>query len=189
VRGRVLVMVDLDHFKSVNDRHGHAAGDLVLQQIATLLRDCTRESDTVARWGGEEFAVVARQAGPQDAEALVERIRSRVEAHEFLLGDGAVLRRTCSIGYAIYPFIPAEPQRLGWEPLLELADRCLYVAKRSGRNRAVGLRPRLDRLAEPADVEALCQRLDDDLAGLIAEGALQVLDSRAGQPPLDWQAR
>lgn len=112
-----------------------------------------------------------------------------MEAHEFRLGDGGVLRRTCSIGYAIYPFIPAEPQRLGWEPLLALADRCLYAAKRSGRNRAVGLRPRLDRLAEPADVDALCQRLDEDLAGLIADGALDVLDSRAGQPPLAWPPR
>lgn len=185
--GLALVMVDLDHFKSVNDQHGRAAGDLVLQQVAALLRDCTRESDTVARWGGEEFAVVGRQASPQDAVTLVERIRSRVEAHAFHLDDGTVLRRTCSIGFAVYPFIAAEPQRLAWETLFQLADRCLYVAKRNGRNRAVGVQPRLARLQEAADVEALCQCLDDELAALVAEGWLEVLGERAGEPPLDWR--
>jgi diguanylate cyclase (GGDEF)-like protein len=185
--GLVLVMVDMDHFKSVNDEHGHAAGDLVLQQMAELLRECTRESDTVARWGGEEFAIVGRQASPEDAPALVERIRSRVEAHGFDIGGGTVLRCSCSIGFSVYPFIPAEPQRLPWERLFELADRCLYVAKRSGRNRAIGVQPRLDRLLEAADVEHLCARLDDDLAGLVEEGWLDVLGCRAGEPPPDWR--
>lgn len=186
--GLALVMVDVDHFKSVNDGHGHAAGDLVLQQLATLLRECTRESDTVARWGGEEFAVVGRQSNPQDAVVLVERIRSRVEAHDFDIGGGAVLRRTCSIGFVIYPFVAAEPQRLSWERLFELADRCLYVAKRNGRNRAVGIQPHLDKLLEPADVESLCERLDKDLDGLVQEGWLEVLDTHPAKRPLDWGA-
>ncbi len=186
--GLALIMVDVDHFKSVNDQHGHAAGDLVLQQLANLLRECTRDSDTVARWGGEEFAVVGRQAGPQDAEILVERIRSRIEAHHFELGDGTTLRRTCSLGFVAYPFMPAEPQRLAWERLFALADHCLYVAKRNGRNRAVGLRPQFDKLCEPAQVDSLCARLDDDLAGLVAEGWLEVLDTRPGGAPLQWSA-
>lgn len=185
--GLVLVMVDMDHFKAVNDEHGHAAGDLVLQQMAGLLRECTRESDTVARWGGEEFAIVGRQAGPGEALALVERIRSRVEAHAFDIGGGVVLRRSCSIGFSVYPFIPAEPQRLPWERLFELADRCLYVAKRSGRNRALGLQPRLDRLQEAADVERLVERLDDELAALVEEGWLDVLGWRDGEPAPDWR--
>jgi diguanylate cyclase (GGDEF)-like protein len=186
--GLALVMVDVDHFKSVNDEHGHAAGDLVLQQLAALLRECTRESDTVARWGGEEFAVVGRQSSPQDAVVLVERIRSRVEAHDFDIGGGAVLRRTCSIGFVIYPFIAAEPQRLAWERLFELADRCLYVAKRNGRNRAVGVQPCLDKLLDPADVESLCERLGDDLDGLVREGRLEVLGSSPDGRALDWRA-
>jgi len=185
--GLALVMVDMDHFKAVNDEHGHAAGDLVLQQMAALLRDCTRESDTVARWGGEEFAIVGRQSGPQEALTLVERIRSRVAAHDFDIGGGVVLRRSCSIGFSVYPFIPAEPQRLPWERMFELADRCLYVAKRSGRNRAVGVQPRLDRLLEAADVERLSERLDDELAELVEEGWLEVLGCRDGEPPLDWR--
>lgn len=186
--GLTLVMVDVDHFKSVNDEHGHAAGDLVLQQLATLLRQCTRESDTVARWGGEEFAVVGRQASPQDAVVLAERIRSRVAAHDFDIGGGAILRRTCSIGFVIYPFVAAEPQRLSWERLFELADRCLYVAKRNGRNRAVGLQPCLDKLLEPADVESLSERLGSDLDGLVRDGWLEVLDTHPDGRALDWAA-
>lgn len=187
--GLALVMVDVDHFKSVNDEHGHAAGDLVLQQLAGLLRECTRESDTVARWGGEEFAIVGRQTDPHDAVVLVERIRSRVEGHAFDIGGGTVLRRTCSLGFVVYPFIPAEPQRLAWERLFALADRCLYAAKRSGRNRAVGVRPRLEKLLEPADVERLCDRLDPDMDGLVREGWVEVLTTDPQGGALDWGAR
>lgn len=152
-------MADLDHFNSVNDSDGHQAGDRVLQQVAQLLRDCTRESDAVARRGGEQFAIVGRQASVQEGTALVERIRSRFDRHEFDLGDGRTIRRSCSAGFA-------------------LADQCRYIAKRSGRNTWVGVLPCNELIDSEAKVEAVCQRQDADLAGLVAEGLLCVQSSR-----------
>jgi diguanylate cyclase (GGDEF)-like protein len=129
-RDMVILMVDLDHFKSVNDRHGHAAGDAVLVQLARLLQRTFRTSDHVVRWGGEEFLIVARFVDGARATELAEKLRAAVESHEFVLPDGAVLRKTCSIGVAVWPFTPA----VTWEHAVDLADAALYEAKRGGRN-------------------------------------------------------
>ncbi|MDN3918787.1 ligand-binding sensor domain-containing diguanylate cyclase [Roseateles violae] len=174
-----LIMVDIDKFKSINDGFGHAAGDLVLQQVAQILRECTREADSVVRWGGEEFVVVARQTCRDDAARLPERIRARFEAHRFDLGNGQSLMRSCSLGFVLYPFFPAAPRRLGWEQLLDLADQCLYVAKRSGRNAWVGVLPAAD--AEPA---AVAERLADELEDLVGEGLLELQTSLPPATPL-----
>ncbi len=134
-----VMMLDLDHFKRVNDEHGHDAGDAVLQQLAAVLLDTVRRHDVVARWGGEEFVVVARDADEAAGSILAERIRSSVAGHRFELPGGATLSVTCSIGYAIYPFWDAQPQALRWDDVLGVADTALYRAKQSGRNRAVGI--------------------------------------------------
>ena len=99
-------MVDLDHFKDVNDRHGHAAGDAVLVQMQERLREVFRESDYLVRWGGEEFLVLARATRRDEARVVAERIRRAVADREFLLPDGERLRKTCSIGFACFPFVP-----------------------------------------------------------------------------------
>jgi diguanylate cyclase (GGDEF)-like protein len=125
----VILMVDLDHFKSVNDRYGHAAGDAVLVELAQLLRRTFRASDHVVRWGGEEFLIVARDGS--NASELAEKLRSAVAEHPFVLPDGTVLRRTCSIGVATWPMQPA----VKWERAVDLADAALYEAKRGGRDR------------------------------------------------------
>jgi diguanylate cyclase (GGDEF)-like protein len=133
-RGRgdlVVLLADLDHFKSVNDTYGHAAGDAVLADLARLLMQTFRVSDYVIRWGGEEFLVVVRFVDRSEAPALAEKLRSAVAAHPFLLPNGSLLQRTCSIGYAAFP-------GASWERTIDLADGALYAAKRGGRNAAVG---------------------------------------------------
>jgi len=137
----VLLMVDIDHFKQVNDEYGHAAGDLVLQQLRDILLATTRESDTPIRRGGEEFLIVARSVAPEAAAQFAERLRATVAAHVFELGEGRRQRITCSIGFACYPFYLDAPGQLGWEQVVNLADMCLYAAKRGGRNAWMGIAP------------------------------------------------
>ena len=141
VKGADLLffVVDLDHFKALNDRHGHAAGDRALKEVAQRLIAAFRESDYVVRWGGEEFLLVARGANREDAEAIAEKLREAVGAEPFALGEGAPIRITCSVGVACYPFLPRDPERLEWMQVVELADLALYQAKASGRNTWVGL--------------------------------------------------
>ena len=129
----VVLLVDLDHFKSVNDTHGHAAGDAVLAELAALLVRTFRASDYVVRWGGEEFLIVIRFVDRASAGALAEKLRAAVAAHPFSLPDGTLLRRTCSIGYAAWPL-----QSLTWEQVIDRADAALYAAKRGGRDACVG---------------------------------------------------
>ncbi len=135
----VFIMIDMDHFKMVNDSHGHAAGDAVLKQFSKILMEEVRDADTVVRWGGEEFLIVAKQASYVEIHLLAERVRARVASHVFDLGNGTTLSKTCSIGFAGYPFAgPSEPQPR-WEDVVALADQCLYAAKASGRDMWVGI--------------------------------------------------
>jgi diguanylate cyclase (GGDEF)-like protein len=133
-RDLVLLMIDLDHFKSVNDRYGHAAGDAVLVALAQLLLRTVRTSDTVVRWGGEEFLIVVRFVDRVHAAEVAEKLRSAVAAHPFVLPDGTTIHRTCSIGFAPWPFSPAEPWALSWEQVVALADGALYLSKHGGRD-------------------------------------------------------
>ena len=176
-----FVMVDLDHFKEVNDTHGHAAGDHVLQQVATILQEATRDTDTVVRWGGEEFLVVARNAARRDAVVLVERIRSRVAAHAFDLGDGTTIRRTCSIGFALMPFLCAEPDFMSWEEVVDVADHCLYAAKRSGRDGWVGVLPEREVVSQE-----LGEHVPARLPELVKTPLVEVLSSHADIGTIDW---
>lgn len=128
----VFMLLDLDHFKHVNDVHGHAAGDAVLVQIADILRSLFRTADHVARWGGEEFLVVLRFTDRARAPEIAEKVRAAIAAHPFQLPDGTVLSRTSSIGFAAYP----EKGDVGatWHAAINRADAALYQAKREGRN-------------------------------------------------------
>lgn len=130
----VFIMVDLDHFKVVNDTYGHGAGDQVLKQMSHLLKKSCRETDTAIRWGGEEFLVVSLNVQRENDTILVERIRQAVETNKFDIGKESPLHLTCSIGAAVFPFLTNCPEALSWEKAVDLADTCLYAAKRSGRN-------------------------------------------------------
>lgn len=131
VEGRAfLVLCDVDHFKRVNDVHGHDAGDAVLRTLGRLLLDGAGNERVVGRFGGEEFLVFLCAADLQEARAYAEGLRAAVERHRFSgLGDAAVV--TASVGVAQRR--PGE----AWDSLFKRADTCLYVAKNAGRNRVV----------------------------------------------------
>ncbi|HJV89159.1 MAG TPA: GGDEF domain-containing protein [Holophagaceae bacterium] len=129
-----LYILDIDHFKAVNDTHGHAAGDAVLSQLGMVLGLASRRPDLVARWGGEEFLLIAQDVERDNPKALAERIRAEVESFEFILPTGERFRATCSIGGACFPFSAKDPGGLSWEATLNLADAALYRAKQAGRN-------------------------------------------------------
>jgi diguanylate cyclase (GGDEF)-like protein len=134
----LFLMIDLDHFKDVNDTYGHASGDAVLQQFAALLRRIMRESNTLVRWGGEEFLVVARRADRCHAPSIAAKIVLALRDNVFELPEGRTCRITCSIGFSAYPLLPDHPDLFSWKQSVELADQCLYVAKHSGRDGWVG---------------------------------------------------
>jgi diguanylate cyclase (GGDEF)-like protein len=169
----VFLLLDLDHFKSVNDTHGHAAGDAVLVQTAALLRAAFRASDHVVRWGGEEFLVVARFIDRRDAPELAEKVRTAVAAHGFRLADGTTLRRTCSVGFAAYPFSPLHPRAVSWEDVVDVADLGLYAAKRGGRNAWVGIEA-----GDAPDPEQALRRFREDPAAAEADGEVRVARRR-----------
>lgn len=124
-----LVLLDLDHFKSINDTYGHLVGDEVLIEVSKLLRDNIRKTDTLARWGGEEFAILCPATAPDHSEVFCEKIRVLVEQHKF----SGVPEVTCSIG------VSCSKQN---EPLKELfarADKALYESKKHGRNKVTYL--------------------------------------------------
>lgn len=135
----VFFMVDLDHFKSVNDTYGHACGDMVLTQMRDRLQSVFRESDYLIRWGGEEFLVVARACNRKDAPMVAERIRSVVAEGSFQLLDDVEISRTCSVGYASFPFLPHQPHLLTWAQVVNFADQGLYMVKKGGRNACIGI--------------------------------------------------
>jgi diguanylate cyclase (GGDEF)-like protein len=135
----VYLLIDLDRFKSVNDEFGHQAGDTVLMQVADVLRESCRASDSIARWGGDEFLLVSRFSDRRTGSVLVERIRAAIDAREFELGDGRAVRRTCSIGFASFPFSLAHPDILTWEQVVAIADQALQRAKSAGANKWVGV--------------------------------------------------
>jgi diguanylate cyclase (GGDEF)-like protein len=134
-----LFLLDLDHFKQVNDTHGHSAGDAILKQTAEVLTRAMRKSDNLVRWGGEEFVAVAWVKDPAHVPLVAEKLRSAIEQAEFTLPDGQVLRKTVSIGYGTIPFSATQPLLLNWEQVLAVADAALYLAKAEGRNRAIGV--------------------------------------------------
>jgi diguanylate cyclase (GGDEF)-like protein len=125
-----LLMVDLDHFKTINDSHGHLAGDALLVELAAALARAVRNEDVVARFGGEEIAIVLRATGIEPALHTADRLRRLVE-HTTVDFHGQQLRTTCSIGVAGYPSSPYKDL----EQLVAAADQALYRAKHAGRNR------------------------------------------------------
>jgi diguanylate cyclase len=124
-----LLMVDIDHFKSINDRHGHSVGDLALSHVAELLLNTVRASDFVFRYGGEEFLIVLVETDRQEAHEVADRIRAKIAEHTINLPDHTALSMTVSLGVATHEGHP------DYQFLIDAADKALYAAKSSGRNR------------------------------------------------------
>jgi diguanylate cyclase (GGDEF)-like protein len=128
-RALSLLFIDLDGFKSVNDTHGHLSGSRALVEAAAVIRGSARETDVVARFGGDEFAVVLPDTGAEGAFAVGDRIRERIAAHQFLASEGLELRLTASVGVATLPDVADSS-----DGLMRAADAAMYLVKDGAKN-------------------------------------------------------
>lgn len=151
-----VALLDVDHFKSVNDTYGHAAGDEVLQTVARTLENNLRQSDVIARWGGEEFSILMPRTSPENAAALAERLRKAVQEQSF---DGKKERFSITASFGLTTLEGPNPttEKSGMsviDGLFKCADDALYDAKSSGRNKVVAAEyvkgVKLDATEEPA---------------------------------------
>jgi diguanylate cyclase (GGDEF)-like protein len=139
-----VLVTDIDHFKKVNDTYGHDVGDVIIKGLGEILRRAKRTTDSVARFGGEEFVIICEETDARGAMLLAERVREELERTTFHATtskdgrsrDAATLSVTCSIGVATFPSAGAT-----WEELFKAADGALYVSKRTGRNRSTAWSP------------------------------------------------
>lgn len=147
-----VFLLDMDHFKQVNDTYGHDAGDQILKQFADILSASVRKDDVIVRLGGEEFLVVLKKTKPDYIHTFAKKLLDTVAEKEFDIGDGTIIRKTCSIGYAHFPFYAEQPNLITFEQCIAIADMGMYHAKHTGRNRAVLL---CESACIPADEDML----------------------------------
>jgi diguanylate cyclase (GGDEF)-like protein len=162
-RDLVFIMVDVDFFKQVNDLHGHPAGDRFLRRVAERLTKVVRKSDVLVRWGGEEFLIMSRSADPAGTPAFCERILDIMASEPFDLGHGIRVRKTCSVGWAPFPWSRGAHEALCAEETIELADTALYRAKAGGRNQGIGILPGDGAIATPHTITLEALQNDDGL--------------------------
>ncbi len=139
----IVCVIDLDHFKLVNDRHGHAAGDLVLKAVAERMQSLKRPNDLIFRFGGEEFVYLATQRHRNDGNALAAAIVREIAQVNVELAGGVLIDPTASIGWSVYPFYRERADLFSMDFVLGIADRALYLAKQDGRNCACGYVPNI----------------------------------------------
>ena len=165
--GLAIMIIDLDALKPINDQHGHAAGDEIIVEIAKTLRQAIRPDDVLARWGGDEFVVVAQAQHIEQTCMLAERVRERIAKMKCVLPRGAVVRTSCSIGLTCLPFVPGNPDAVSWEQAIKIADLALYRAKR-GRNAWRGWFG----TEHVATLQSVISAVESNVDGLIANGVI-----------------
>jgi len=159
-RDLVFLMVDVDFFKEVNDLHGHPAGDRLLQLVAERLSRVVRKSDVLVRWGGEEFLIMSRSADVSGTPAFCDRVLDVMASEPFDLGHGVHVRKTCSVGWAPFPWSRRAYEAICAEEAIELADAALYRAKAGGRNQGIGILPAEGASAAPHEITLQCLQND-----------------------------
>jgi len=132
-----VFLIDIDHFKRLNDRHGHLAGDAVLIDTARRLGEAVRGEDLLVRWGGEEFLVIAHGVDSADAKRMAQRMLEGIAGQPVVV-DGRPIGFSASVGFARFPLEPG-PVGVSWERAIDLVDAALYLAKAHGRNRGYGI--------------------------------------------------
>jgi diguanylate cyclase (GGDEF)-like protein len=170
------LMFDLDGFKPINDTYGHDAGDQIICQIGSLLKTVCRKSDTVIRWGGDEFLIVGRVEEMLEVNLLAERLRSEIVGKGFDIGLKQKLHLSCSIGYSLYPFVPRFPDSFSWEQIQIIADRALYYSKDAGRNHWAGI---IATSKQPP--VSLMNSLTNSLEQVIDQGYVKISETVAKQ--------
>lgn len=176
----LFLLLDIDHFKPVNDTYGHNAGDLILKKFASIMKKVFRESDHLIRWGGEEFLIVVRFFDRDAVTNLAERFRREVEQTDFEIGGDAKIKVTCSIGFACYPFYPQAVDAYSWEQVVEIADACLYAAKKTRRNAWVGVCGNHEK-----EIRTF-EEVHADIPAAVADGSLTLMSSIEDKP-LIWE--
>jgi diguanylate cyclase (GGDEF)-like protein len=170
-----FMMIDLDGFKAINDSYGHHAGDQALLQVSDILKSCCRPLDVLIRWGGDEFLIVGESGADRAVEKLAETIRLRLAETQFKLGGGHVGRLSGSIGFALYPYAPLDPELMSWEKVATLADHAAYVSKENGRNAWVGLYGKAKASREELE------QIKGDIEVLMQKGYLELRTSIPGE--------
>jgi len=155
----IFVLADIDRFKRVNDEMGHAAGDRLLQEVANRIASVMRRSDDLVRWGGEEFLLVCRTTDRENAGQLCSRVLEAIRELPFDVGNGVEIHKTCSIGWAPFPWLRDDVGLLSIDNVIEMADKALYLAKREGRNRSYGMVPAAG--IEKSELGVTMERLRD----------------------------
>lgn len=157
-RDLVFIMVDVDFFKQVNDLYGHPSGDRLLQLVAQRLSTVVRRSDVLVRWGGEEFLIMSRSTDPSGTPAFCSRVLEVISSEPFDLGHGIRVSKTCSVGWAPYPWRRNSYEAICAEEVIALADDALYRAKAMGRNQGVGILPNETSPAFPEAIDLFSLR-------------------------------
>ncbi len=136
-KGYGIIMVDIDHFKQVNDQYGHDAGDMVLIQFANKLKESVRSDDVVSRFGGEEFVLILKNIDETNAADIAKKLHGYIQTSTFAVTENRTLGLTCSIGFVLYPFYEYDDPDITFDKLITIADGALYHAKAQGRNASV----------------------------------------------------
>lgn len=159
-----FILLDIDHFKDVNDRYGHPAGDDILKQVSKCLLGTIRKSDLLVRWGGEEFLILAKETDYIGIQVIISKLLKAISSKTFI-HDNITLNKTISIGFSIFPFDVNKPNAVTWEKSLKITDKALYIAKETGRNRGVGIC-----LGTDGEID-----FNKEVETLIQEGSLKTL--------------
>jgi len=178
----LIFLIDIDHFKDINDQYGHAVGDKLLIEISQILTKISREGDLVIRYGGEEFLLLMRDTSRSEGDYIAQRLLDSFRSHKFRVNQDSNIIITCSVGYAPYPFSSFYPSQLLPEQVIQIADLCLYTAKSSGRDCSVGL------VGHYSEKEVTISEVMNEPELLIKNGLLDIYSS-LDFAKLKWQSK